>query len=82
MKELYRWDKLLSHGEEFICGNKVSLVDIAFFPYLAHLVRFGFPLKTTFPKLGTYYDNFSERETVKKTWPSGWRDFKPKQYLK
>jgi hypothetical protein len=52
------------------------------FPYLAHLVRFGLPLKKNFPKLDAYYNSFSERASVKKTWPSGWTTIKVKPFLK
>lgn len=45
-KELYRFETILSiHESEFITGKKISLVDICIYPTLAHLVRFGYPLK-------------------------------------
>lgn len=50
-KELYRWEKLLAQqNAEYLLGKKVTLCDIAFFPYLAQLVRFGFQLKKSFPR--------------------------------
>lgn len=45
-KELYRFETVLSiHESPFITGKNVSLVDVSIFPSLAHLVRFGYPLK-------------------------------------
>jgi glutathione S-transferase len=64
------------------CKVFSSFADIAMFPYLAHLVRFGLPLKKNFPKLDAYYNSFSERASVKKTWPSGWTTMKVKPFLK
>lgn len=54
-------------------GKDVTMADVAFFPYLAHLVRFGFSLKKNFTKLQKYYQVMCERSTVQKTWPSGWK---------
>jgi glutathione S-transferase len=45
--ELLRWEKLLaSNNSEFLGGKTVMMVDIAFFPYLAHLVRYGLELNS------------------------------------
>ena len=45
--ELLRWEKLLaSNNSEFLGGKTVMMVDVAFFPYLAHLVRYGLELNS------------------------------------
>ena len=45
--ELSRWEKLLVvNGSDFLGGKAIQMVDIAFFPYLAHLVRYGLDLSS------------------------------------
>jgi len=79
--ELTRWEKLLmSHGAEFLGGTNIMLVDVAFFPYLAQLVRFGLDL-SGYPLLKQYYDMMERRPSVVKTWPSGWSTTAVERYL-
>jgi glutathione S-transferase len=67
--ELTRWEKLLIvNNSEYLGGKSVQLVDIAFFPYLAHLIRYGLELNS-YPKLKAYYELMEKRSTVTKTWP-------------
>lgn len=75
-REMMRWEKLLEYGSsgDFLLGSEISLCDICFFPYLAHLVRYGLPLEPTCPRLHKYYNMMLQRPSVKKTWPIGWAD--------
>ncbi len=83
MQELTRWEKLLSsHNGEFLMGDMLTLGDIAFFPYLAHLDRYGLPLSKNFPKIRKYFERMNNRSSVKKTYPSGWKNEQVKQWLK
>jgi glutathione S-transferase len=44
--ELTRWEKLLqTHNEQFLMGKDITMVDVSFFPYFAHLLRYGFSIK-------------------------------------
>jgi glutathione S-transferase len=79
--ELLRWEKLLaSNNSEFLGGKTVMMVDIAFFPYLAHLVRYGLELNS-YPRLKAYYNIMEKRPSVVKTWPSGWSTTAVEKYL-
>ncbi len=85
--ELTRWEKLLmmnSHSGngngEFLGGRSIMLVDVAFFPYLAQLVRYGLDL-TPYPNLRRYYGMMEQRPSVIKTWPSGWTTTTVEKYL-
>jgi glutathione S-transferase len=64
--ELTRWEKLLqSHNEPFLVGKDITIVDVAFFPYFAHLLRYGFNVKKM-PRLESYYDVMCKRTSVKR----------------
>jgi glutathione S-transferase len=80
--ELMRWEKLMqSHNEMFLMGKDITIVDICFFPYFAHILRYGFVIKKM-PRLEAYYENMMKRTSVKRTWPSGWSQTTPHQWLK
>eukprot|EP00761_Pharyngomonas_kirbyi_P013440 gb/GECH01013469.1/.p1 GENE.gb/GECH01013469.1/~~gb/GECH01013469.1/.p1 ORF type:complete len:224 (+),score=33.99 gb/GECH01013469.1/:1-672(+) len=72
-KELTRWEKLLEYGSgEFLIGDTVSVADVCLLPPLAELVRWGLKLEKKFPRLRSYYLQMVGRDSVKKTWPTGW----------
>ena len=65
-----------------IATKNFSLADVAFYPYLAFIVRIGLPLK----KLGcdrllSYHEMVSSRPTVKATRPPHWKDSEPPNVL-
>ena len=61
-----------------IATKNFSLADVAFYPYLALLVRFGLPLKKLgCDRLVSYHDMVSNRPTVRATHPSHWKDSEP-----
>eukprot|EP01086_Lenisia_limosa_P017953 TRINITY_DN9483_c0_g1_i1.p1 TRINITY_DN9483_c0_g1~~TRINITY_DN9483_c0_g1_i1.p1 ORF type:complete len:307 (+),score=35.67 TRINITY_DN9483_c0_g1_i1:47-967(+) len=49
-----------------------SLVDLAFFPSLAFVVRYGIELEGKYPHLAAYFQRMVKRPSVIKTWPPHW----------
>jgi len=64
--ELAHWENYLGKAN-YVAGNSFTVADIAFFPFLALLVKRNFTLSAN---LQEYYQTISQRGAVQQTWPS------------
>eukprot|EP00761_Pharyngomonas_kirbyi_P012011 gb/GECH01012038.1/.p1 GENE.gb/GECH01012038.1/~~gb/GECH01012038.1/.p1 ORF type:complete len:233 (+),score=59.16 gb/GECH01012038.1/:1-699(+) len=60
-------------GEEFAVLDKLTMLDVCLYPFIAILNRMGFPIEQ-YPKIKTWFDNFSKRPSVEASYPPHWRD--------
>jgi len=66
------WDNALK-GKKFVTGDKVTLADVAFYPYLDFAVRLGLSFND-YPNLGAYHKNFSCRPSAEASYPPHWKN--------
>ncbi|KAH3828193.1 glutathione S-transferase A-like isoform X1 [Dreissena polymorpha] len=71
-EELGYWERTLT-GRSYLVGDRFTMADVFFYPFVAFLVRLGATLRE-FPALKQYYDLISQRPTVQATWPPHWKE--------
>ncbi|XP_049329516.1 glutathione S-transferase rho isoform X1 [Astyanax mexicanus] len=78
--ELKLWESYLQQMGKgsYLTGKDFSLADVAMFPDLAYLPRFGLR-KERYPRLMEYYEMVKERPSVKASWPPTWREKEKEQ---
>uniref|UniRef100_UPI0037E73296 glutathione S-transferase A-like n=1 Tax=Semicossyphus pulcher TaxID=241346 RepID=UPI0037E73296 len=54
-----------------LAGKNFSLADVAVYPSISYLFRFGL-CEERYPKLAGYYNCLKERPSIKSTWPPTW----------
>jgi len=69
------WDDVLK-GKQFITGDKVTLADIAIYPFLDYSVRLGLDFKD-YPNLGAFHENFRKRKSAIESYPPHWANSEP-----
>jgi glutathione S-transferase len=67
--ELFYWESYVEDCD-YLCGNRVSLADIALFPSIAEFYWMGLDLDGKYPNLARWYHMMKRRDSIKKTWPS------------
>ncbi|XP_067666032.1 glutathione S-transferase A-like [Haliotis asinina] len=72
-KELQIWNGYLKASGGYVVGNKFTMADVFFFPYIAFGVRVGLDL-AKYPAISAYYNKVKDRPSVKATWPPHWAD--------
>ncbi|KAL4225930.1 hypothetical protein ACF0H5_013918 [Mactra antiquata] len=78
-KEIDTWNNYLK-GKTYLCGDKFTMADVFFFPFLAFLVRMGLQL-TSRPDLKKYYTSLCQRPSVQATWPPHYKESEGKDWL-
>ncbi|KAL6100045.1 uncharacterized protein ACO6RY_01735 [Pungitius sinensis] len=69
--ELKLWEGYLQKLGPHLAGPSFSLADVAIFPTVATLFRYGLSAEK-YPKLGGYHALLKERPSVKASWPPHW----------
>ena len=70
--EIARWSSYLG-DRDYLVGDKFTMADVFFFPYVAMLIRLGITFEKN-TNLQRYYDNLSKRSSVQETWPPHWKE--------
>lgn len=70
--ELKYWETYLT-SKKYLAGDKFTMADVCFYPFLATLVRQGASLEK-YPALNKYYNTCSERPSIKGSLPPHWKD--------
>uniref|UniRef100_A0A3B1ISQ2 Glutathione S-transferase rho n=1 Tax=Astyanax mexicanus TaxID=7994 RepID=A0A3B1ISQ2_ASTMX len=80
-ESLKLWESYLQQMGKgsYLTGKDFSLADVAMFPDLAYLPRFGTLRKERYPRLMEYYEMVKERPSVKASWPPTWREKEKEQ---
>ncbi|XP_020498820.1 glutathione S-transferase A [Labrus bergylta] len=76
--------KICASGQEsccFLAGKCFSLADVAVFPSIAYLFRYGLS-EERYPKLAAYYNCLKERPSIKASWPPTWLETPGQDLLK
>uniref|UniRef100_A0A8P4G7K0 Glutathione S-transferase rho n=1 Tax=Dicentrarchus labrax TaxID=13489 RepID=A0A8P4G7K0_DICLA len=70
--ELKLWEGYLQKGSGcFLAGKNFSLADVAVYPSICYLFRFGL-CEERYPKLAAYYNSLKDRPSIKTSWPPTW----------
>ncbi|XP_075867579.1 glutathione S-transferase A-like [Nelusetta ayraudi] len=69
--ELKLWEGYLKASGGCLAGKNFSLADVAVFPNIAYVFRFGL-CEEHYPQLATYYKCLKERPSIKASWPPHW----------
>lgn len=70
--EMLIWEGRLLENMTYFSGNdRPCVVDVSLFPYYYQIVRYGLDEKNL-PKLKKWRETMEERESVKRTSPTGW----------
>jgi glutathione S-transferase len=70
--EIARWNGYLE-AKDFLVGDKFSMADVFFYPFVAFLVRLGAKFEKN-ANLQRYYDNLTKRASVQESWPPHWKE--------
>ncbi|XP_061738503.1 glutathione S-transferase A-like [Nerophis ophidion] len=70
--ELHLWEGYLQAGP-YLAGPNFSLADVAVFPTVANLFRYGLTA-VRYPKLSEYHTLLKERPSVRASWPPHWQE--------
>ncbi|XP_070702388.1 glutathione S-transferase A [Pempheris klunzingeri] len=70
--EIKLWEGYLQKGSGcFLAGKNFSLADVAVYPSIAYVFRFGL-CEERYPKLAAYFNCLKDRPSIKATWPPTW----------
>ncbi|KAM4539827.1 glutathione S-transferase A-like [Odontesthes bonariensis] len=79
--EVKMWEGYMQGSGDFLAGKTFSMVDVAIYPVIAYLFRFGLS-EEHFPKLAAYYNRLKSRPSIKATWPATWKETPGQEMLK
>lgn len=72
-EEWQRWEDYLDDADEpYFIGDRLSLVDLSVFPYLANSLRNGLAVEARYPRLNAFFQHMMRRPSVTRTWPPSW----------
>ncbi|XP_069555232.1 glutathione S-transferase A-like [Brachyistius frenatus] len=80
--EVKLWEGYLQKGQCcFLAGKTFSLADVAVYPSICYLFRFGLS-EERYPKLTAYYNCLKDRPSIKVSWPPTWLETQGQDTLK
>ncbi|XP_070840049.1 glutathione S-transferase A-like isoform X2 [Chaetodon trifascialis] len=79
--ELKLWEGYLDKAPCCMAGKTFTLADVAVYPSIAFLFRFGL-CEERYPKLAAYYNSLKDRPSIKGSWPPTWLDSPGQDMLK
>ncbi|XP_076610566.1 glutathione S-transferase A-like [Chaetodon auriga] len=79
--ELKLWEGYLDKAPCCMAGKTFTLADVAIFPSVAFLFRYGLR-EERYPKLAAYSNGLKDRPSIKATWPPKWLDSPRENMLK
>ncbi|XP_070840052.1 glutathione S-transferase A-like isoform X4 [Chaetodon trifascialis] len=79
--ELKLWEGYLDKAPCCVAGKTFTLADVAFYPSVAGLFRYGL-CEERYPKLAAYYNSLKDRPSIKGSWPPTWLDSPGQDMLK
>ncbi|XP_076610111.1 glutathione S-transferase A-like [Chaetodon auriga] len=79
--ELKLWEGYLDKAPCCVAGKTFTLADVAIFPSVAFLFRYGLR-EERYPKLAAYSNGLKDRPSIKASWPPTWLDSPREDMLK
>ncbi|XP_076610107.1 glutathione S-transferase A-like isoform X1 [Chaetodon auriga] len=79
--ELKLWEGYLDKAPCCMAGKTFTLADVAIFPSVAFLFRYGL-CEERYPKLAAYSNGLKDRPSIKASWPPTWLDSPRENMLK
>ncbi|XP_051811649.1 glutathione S-transferase A isoform X2 [Acanthochromis polyacanthus] len=71
--ELKLWEGYLNKTDCCLAGKEFTLADVAFYPVIAVIFRFGLSSER-YPALAKYYNSLKDRPSIKASWPPHWHE--------